>query len=122
MSESGRAALLLSVCARGLFDSGSNSCVCARSASLLGSWSARGCRSVVRDSSTACVCDGLSTFAVIARPNPDPVSVRSSPDRLCVSSCVCVCVYHSLVHHRVIGFDCLSCELSLYLSTVIQLI
>uniref|UniRef100_A0A8C1B7X8 Adhesion G protein-coupled receptor B1b n=1 Tax=Cyprinus carpio carpio TaxID=630221 RepID=A0A8C1B7X8_CYPCA len=46
-------------------------CVCARSASLLGSWSARGCRSVSRDSSTTCVCDGLSTFALIARPNPD---------------------------------------------------
>uniref|UniRef100_A0A672NRB6 Adhesion G protein-coupled receptor B1 n=1 Tax=Sinocyclocheilus grahami TaxID=75366 RepID=A0A672NRB6_SINGR len=46
-------------------------CVCVCSASLLGSWSARGCRSVARDSSTACVCDGLSTFAVIARPNPD---------------------------------------------------
>uniref|UniRef100_A0A673FS85 Brain-specific angiogenesis inhibitor 1-like n=1 Tax=Sinocyclocheilus rhinocerous TaxID=307959 RepID=A0A673FS85_9TELE len=50
----------------------SNSYVCVCSASLLGSWSARGCRSVARDSSTACVCDGLSTFAVIARPNPDP--------------------------------------------------
>ncbi|KAF4100973.1 hypothetical protein G5714_019169 [Onychostoma macrolepis] len=44
----------------------------SESASLLGSWSARGCRSVARDSSTTCVCDGLSTFAVIARPNPDP--------------------------------------------------
>uniref|UniRef100_A0A673KMI6 Brain-specific angiogenesis inhibitor 1-like n=1 Tax=Sinocyclocheilus rhinocerous TaxID=307959 RepID=A0A673KMI6_9TELE len=42
--------------------------------SLLGSWSARGCRSVSRDSSTTCVCDGLSTFALIARPNPDLVS------------------------------------------------
>ncbi|XP_051948610.1 adhesion G protein-coupled receptor B1-like [Xyrauchen texanus] len=42
------------------------------SSSLLGSWSARGCRSVSRDSSTTCVCDGLSTFALIARPNPDP--------------------------------------------------
>uniref|UniRef100_A0A8C1XGQ4 Adhesion G protein-coupled receptor B1b n=1 Tax=Cyprinus carpio TaxID=7962 RepID=A0A8C1XGQ4_CYPCA len=44
----------------------------SESASLLGSWSVRGCRSVARDSSTTCVCDGLSTFAVIARPNPDP--------------------------------------------------
>ncbi|XP_016317633.1 brain-specific angiogenesis inhibitor 1-like [Sinocyclocheilus anshuiensis] len=43
----------------------------SESASLLGSWSARGCRSVSRDSSTTCVCDGLSTFALIARPNPD---------------------------------------------------
>ncbi|XP_051526701.1 adhesion G protein-coupled receptor B1-like [Myxocyprinus asiaticus] len=42
------------------------------SSSLLGSWSARSCRSVSRDSSTTCVCDGLSTFALIARPNPDP--------------------------------------------------
>ncbi|KAK9958252.1 hypothetical protein ABG768_012424 [Culter alburnus] len=49
----------------------------SESASLLGSWSARGCRSVSRDSSTTCVCDGLSTFALIARPNPDANMDRS---------------------------------------------
>ncbi|XP_067281519.1 adhesion G protein-coupled receptor B1-like [Pseudorasbora parva] len=49
----------------------------SESASLLGSWSARGCRSVTRDSSTTCVCDGLSTFALIARPNPDSNMDRS---------------------------------------------
>uniref|UniRef100_A0A672LZB5 Adhesion G protein-coupled receptor B1 n=1 Tax=Sinocyclocheilus grahami TaxID=75366 RepID=A0A672LZB5_SINGR len=50
---------------------GNQSADAGSSASLLGSWSARGCRSVSRDSSTTCVCDGLSTFALIARPNPD---------------------------------------------------
>uniref|UniRef100_A0A4W5QA02 Adhesion G protein-coupled receptor B1 n=1 Tax=Hucho hucho TaxID=62062 RepID=A0A4W5QA02_9TELE len=42
------------------------------SSSLLGSWSARGCRAVPIDSfSTKCVCDRLSTFAILARLNPD---------------------------------------------------
>ncbi|KAG1929599.1 brain-specific angiogenesis inhibitor [Pimephales promelas] len=49
----------------------------SESASLLGSWSARACRSVSRDSRTTCVCDGLSTFALLARPNPDPNMDRS---------------------------------------------
>uniref|UniRef100_A0A8C2JWG2 Adhesion G protein-coupled receptor B1a n=1 Tax=Cyprinus carpio TaxID=7962 RepID=A0A8C2JWG2_CYPCA len=38
-----------------------------RSSSLLGSWSARGCRAVPVDSSTTkCLCDRLSTFAILA--------------------------------------------------------
>ncbi|KAJ8005411.1 hypothetical protein DPEC_G00146370 [Dallia pectoralis] len=42
------------------------------SSSLLGSWSARGCRAVPVDSfRTKCVCDRLSTFAILARLNPD---------------------------------------------------
>lgn len=46
-----------------------------RSSSLLGSWSARGCRAVPVDSSTTkCLCDRLSTFAILARLNPDVVS------------------------------------------------
>uniref|UniRef100_A0A8C7TI54 Adhesion G protein-coupled receptor B1a n=1 Tax=Oncorhynchus mykiss TaxID=8022 RepID=A0A8C7TI54_ONCMY len=40
--------------------------------SLLGSWSARGCRAVPVDSlRTKCVCNRLSTFAILARLNPD---------------------------------------------------
>uniref|UniRef100_A0A8D3CK68 Adhesion G protein-coupled receptor B1a n=1 Tax=Scophthalmus maximus TaxID=52904 RepID=A0A8D3CK68_SCOMX len=40
--------------------------------SLLGSWSARGCRTVLVDSfRTKCVCDRLSTFAILARLNPE---------------------------------------------------
>ncbi|XP_062844144.1 adhesion G protein-coupled receptor B1-like [Trichomycterus rosablanca] len=40
--------------------------------SLLGSWSARGCRALALDSGrTRCMCDDLSTFAILARPNPD---------------------------------------------------
>uniref|UniRef100_A0A8C4YXR4 Brain-specific angiogenesis inhibitor 1 n=1 Tax=Gadus morhua TaxID=8049 RepID=A0A8C4YXR4_GADMO len=40
--------------------------------SLLGSWSAKGCRAVLVDSfRTKCVCDRLSTFAILARLNPD---------------------------------------------------
>lgn len=43
--------------------------------SLLGSWSARGCRTVPVDSfRTKCICDRLSTFAILARLNPDMVS------------------------------------------------
>uniref|UniRef100_A0A3Q1AVA1 Adhesion G protein-coupled receptor B1a n=1 Tax=Amphiprion ocellaris TaxID=80972 RepID=A0A3Q1AVA1_AMPOC len=44
-------------------------------ASLLGSWSARGCKAVLVDSfRTKCVCDRLSTFAILARLNPEMVS------------------------------------------------
>ncbi|KAK2834186.1 hypothetical protein Q7C36_014887 [Tachysurus vachellii] len=40
--------------------------------SLLGSWSARGCRALALDSGrTRCACDALSTFAILARPNPE---------------------------------------------------
>uniref|UniRef100_A0A3Q2D7G5 Adhesion G protein-coupled receptor B1a n=1 Tax=Cyprinodon variegatus TaxID=28743 RepID=A0A3Q2D7G5_CYPVA len=47
------------------------------SSSLLGSWSARGCRAVLVDSfRTKCVCDRLSTFAILARINPDMVSLQ----------------------------------------------
>uniref|UniRef100_A0A4W4FL01 Adhesion G protein-coupled receptor B1b n=1 Tax=Electrophorus electricus TaxID=8005 RepID=A0A4W4FL01_ELEEL len=44
----------------------------SQNASLLGSWSERGCRAFTVDSTrTKCVCDGLSTFAILARPNPE---------------------------------------------------
>ncbi|XP_006635755.3 adhesion G protein-coupled receptor B1 isoform X2 [Lepisosteus oculatus] len=44
----------------------------SESSSLLGSWSGRGCRAVPVDSfRTKCVCDRLSTFAILARLNPD---------------------------------------------------
>ncbi|XP_035379713.1 adhesion G protein-coupled receptor B1-like isoform X2 [Electrophorus electricus] len=44
----------------------------SETASLLGSWSERGCRAFTVDSTrTKCVCDGLSTFAILARPNPE---------------------------------------------------
>uniref|UniRef100_A0A8C5EAV8 Adhesion G protein-coupled receptor B1a n=1 Tax=Gouania willdenowi TaxID=441366 RepID=A0A8C5EAV8_GOUWI len=47
-------------------------CVCVCSSSLLGSWSTRGCRAVLLDSlRTKCVCERLSTFAILARLNPD---------------------------------------------------
>lgn len=49
------------------------------SSSLLGSWSARSCRAVpVHSFRTRCVCDSLSTFAILARVNLDSVSLRSS--------------------------------------------
>uniref|UniRef100_A0A8C2ZN93 Adhesion G protein-coupled receptor B1 n=1 Tax=Cyclopterus lumpus TaxID=8103 RepID=A0A8C2ZN93_CYCLU len=42
------------------------------SSSLLGSWSARSCRAVpVHSFRTKCVCDSLSTFAILARVNFD---------------------------------------------------
>ncbi|XP_068999585.1 adhesion G protein-coupled receptor B1 isoform X9 [Embiotoca jacksoni] len=42
------------------------------SSSLLGSWSSRGCKAVLVDSfRTKCVCDRLSTFAILARLNPE---------------------------------------------------
>ncbi|XP_058503166.1 adhesion G protein-coupled receptor B1 isoform X5 [Solea solea] len=44
----------------------------SESSSLLGSWSARGCKTVLVDSfRTKCVCDRLSTFAILARLNPE---------------------------------------------------
>ncbi|KAK1895622.1 Adhesion G protein-coupled receptor B1, partial [Dissostichus eleginoides] len=43
-----------------------------QNSSLLGSWSARGCKAVLVDSfRTKCVCDRLSTFAILARLNPE---------------------------------------------------
>lgn len=48
------------------------------SSSLLGSWSARSCRAVpVHSFRTKCVCDSLSTFAILARVNFDSVSLLS---------------------------------------------
>uniref|UniRef100_A0A7N6FDC0 G-protein coupled receptors family 2 profile 2 domain-containing protein n=1 Tax=Anabas testudineus TaxID=64144 RepID=A0A7N6FDC0_ANATE len=48
------------------------------SSSLLGSWSARSCRAVpVHSFRTKCVCDSLSTFAILARVNLDSVSLVS---------------------------------------------
>lgn len=45
------------------------------SSSLLGSWSARSCRAVpVHSFRTKCVCDSISTFAILARVNFDSVS------------------------------------------------
>ncbi|XP_057689627.1 adhesion G protein-coupled receptor B1-like isoform X2 [Corythoichthys intestinalis] len=42
------------------------------SSSLLGSWSARGCKSVLVDSlRTKCVCERLTTFAILARLHPE---------------------------------------------------
>ncbi|KAL2085025.1 hypothetical protein ACEWY4_020543 [Coilia grayii] len=42
------------------------------SSSLLGSWSTRSCRALpVNSFRTKCVCDRLSTFAILARLNPD---------------------------------------------------
>uniref|UniRef100_A0A3P8VWU6 Adhesion G protein-coupled receptor B1 n=1 Tax=Cynoglossus semilaevis TaxID=244447 RepID=A0A3P8VWU6_CYNSE len=42
------------------------------SSSLLGSWSGRSCKTVLVDSfRTKCVCDRLSTFAILARLNPE---------------------------------------------------
>uniref|UniRef100_A0A8C6MJ94 Adhesion G protein-coupled receptor B1b n=1 Tax=Nothobranchius furzeri TaxID=105023 RepID=A0A8C6MJ94_NOTFU len=44
------------------------------SSSLLGSWSARSCRAVpVHSFRTKCVCDSLSTFAILAHTNLDSV-------------------------------------------------
>lgn len=51
------------------------------SSSLLGSWSARSCRAVpVHPFRTKCVCDSLSTFAILARVNLDSVSPPSPHD------------------------------------------
>ncbi|XP_077382536.1 adhesion G protein-coupled receptor B1 isoform X3 [Festucalex cinctus] len=42
------------------------------SSSLLGSWSARGCKTVLVDAlRTKCLCDRLSTFAILARLHPE---------------------------------------------------
>uniref|UniRef100_A0A3B5MS61 Adhesion G protein-coupled receptor B1b n=1 Tax=Xiphophorus couchianus TaxID=32473 RepID=A0A3B5MS61_9TELE len=44
----------------------------SETSSLLGSWSARSCRAVpVHSHRTKCVCDSLSTFAILARVNSD---------------------------------------------------
>ncbi|XP_068188955.1 adhesion G protein-coupled receptor B1-like [Antennarius striatus] len=46
----------------------------SETSSLLGSWSARSCRAVpVGASRTRCVCDSLSTFAILARINLDSI-------------------------------------------------
>uniref|UniRef100_A0A3B4EFL0 Adhesion G protein-coupled receptor B1 n=1 Tax=Pygocentrus nattereri TaxID=42514 RepID=A0A3B4EFL0_PYGNA len=48
------------------------------SSSLLGSWSGRACRAVPIDSSrTRCVCDRLSTFAILARLSLDATQLPS---------------------------------------------
>uniref|UniRef100_A0AAY4D672 Brain-specific angiogenesis inhibitor 1 n=1 Tax=Denticeps clupeoides TaxID=299321 RepID=A0AAY4D672_9TELE len=50
----------------------------SESSSLLGSWT-RSCRAVpVGSSRTRCVCDGLSTFAILARISTEPVSTPSN--------------------------------------------
>ncbi|XP_057684686.1 adhesion G protein-coupled receptor B1-like isoform X3 [Corythoichthys intestinalis] len=46
----------------------------SETSSLLGSWSARSCRAVpVHSFRTKCVCDSLSTFAILARVNFDSI-------------------------------------------------
>ncbi|XP_019744473.1 brain-specific angiogenesis inhibitor 1-like isoform X3 [Hippocampus comes] len=46
----------------------------SETSSLLGSWSARSCRAVAVDSfRTKCVCDSLSTFAILAHVNFDSI-------------------------------------------------
>lgn len=67
------------------------------SESLLGSWSARGCRALTLDSGrTRCACDALSTFAILARPNPESVSPLCACAciawEMCLLLCVRVCV------------------------------
>lgn len=60
------------------------------SSSLLGSWSARSCRAVpVHSFRTKCVCDSISTFAILARVNFDSVS---PPHRVLLVLLVCVSV------------------------------
>lgn len=50
----------------------------SETSSLLGSWSARSCRAVpVHSSRTKCVCDNLSTFAILARVNFDSIMDKS---------------------------------------------
>uniref|UniRef100_A0A3Q3WPM2 Uncharacterized protein n=1 Tax=Mola mola TaxID=94237 RepID=A0A3Q3WPM2_MOLML len=50
----------------------------SETSSLLGSWSARSCRAVpVHSFRTKCVCDSLSTFAILARVNFDSTLVPS---------------------------------------------
>ncbi|XP_033830993.1 adhesion G protein-coupled receptor B1-like [Periophthalmus magnuspinnatus] len=50
----------------------------SESSSLLGSWSARSCRAVpVHSFRTKCVCDSLSTFAILARVNFDSIMDKS---------------------------------------------
>uniref|UniRef100_A0A7N6A631 Adhesion G protein-coupled receptor B1a n=1 Tax=Anabas testudineus TaxID=64144 RepID=A0A7N6A631_ANATE len=55
--------------------------------SLLGSWSARGCKAVLVDSfRTKCVCDRLSTFAILARLNPEMVTLMLATGLLYIRS------------------------------------
>ncbi|XP_072304148.1 adhesion G protein-coupled receptor B1-like isoform X2 [Eucyclogobius newberryi] len=50
----------------------------SETSSLLGSWSARSCRAVPVDAfRTKCVCDSLSTFAILARVNLDSIMDKS---------------------------------------------
>uniref|UniRef100_A0AAV2KAH4 Brain-specific angiogenesis inhibitor 1 n=1 Tax=Knipowitschia caucasica TaxID=637954 RepID=A0AAV2KAH4_KNICA len=50
----------------------------SETSSLLGSWSARSCRAVpVHSHRTKCVCDSLSTFAILARVNFDSIMDKS---------------------------------------------
>ncbi|XP_046875286.1 adhesion G protein-coupled receptor B1 [Hypomesus transpacificus] len=50
----------------------------SETSSLLGSWTARSCRAVAVDSfRTKCVCDNLSTFAILSRINPDSMMDKS---------------------------------------------
>jgi len=83
------ASLSVCVCVRACMCVCGCVCVCVRvrvcfsllpcSSSLLGSWSARGCKAVLVDSfRTKCVCDRLSTFAILARLNPEMVSPTTS--------------------------------------------
>uniref|UniRef100_A0A8C7LIP7 Adhesion G protein-coupled receptor B1 n=1 Tax=Oncorhynchus mykiss TaxID=8022 RepID=A0A8C7LIP7_ONCMY len=73
--------------------------------SLLGSWSARGCRAVPIDSfSTKCVCDRLSTFAILARLNPDMVLVyvshgyiRSERSVILINFCLSIISSNALI-------------------------
>uniref|UniRef100_A0AAQ5XJ13 Adhesion G protein-coupled receptor B1a n=1 Tax=Amphiprion ocellaris TaxID=80972 RepID=A0AAQ5XJ13_AMPOC len=77
------ASLFSLVCVRACVCLSVRVCVSPCSASLLGSWSARGCKAVLVDSfRTKCVCDRLSTFAILARLNPEMVSPTASLDFL----------------------------------------
>uniref|UniRef100_A0AAQ4PZZ8 Adhesion G protein-coupled receptor B1b n=1 Tax=Gasterosteus aculeatus aculeatus TaxID=481459 RepID=A0AAQ4PZZ8_GASAC len=50
----------------------------SETSSLLGSWSARSCRAVpVHSFRTKCVCDSISTFAILARVNFDSIMDKS---------------------------------------------
>uniref|UniRef100_A0AAY4AH08 Adhesion G protein-coupled receptor B1a n=1 Tax=Denticeps clupeoides TaxID=299321 RepID=A0AAY4AH08_9TELE len=52
-----------------------------RSSSLLGSWSPRGCRAVPLDAfRTRCLCERLSTFAILARRTREILLQSSPPD------------------------------------------
>lgn len=71
------------------------------SSSLLGSWSARSCRAVpVHSFRTKCVCDSVSTFAILARVNLDSVSPPSSSRRLFSPTFVVVSLVGGETAHR----------------------